>query len=114
VANGHINDYDQFHALGFVWHDALLPGVEDAFGIALAATRASDDYRTLQARSGLATDLFEYNVELTWRIPVNEYLVVQPDLQYVINPGNQPDRDDALAVGLRIEIAAGWRGGPGR
>jgi porin len=114
VANGHINAYDQYHALGIVWHDAVLPGIQDAVGIALATTRASDDYCTLRGRSGLATDRHEYNLELTWRIPVTEYLPIQPDLQYVINPGNEPGRDDALAIGLRLEMAAGWRGGPQR
>jgi porin len=38
-------------------------------------------------------------------VRVTEWLTVQPDVQYVVNPGTDPALDDALVVGLRFEIA---------
>jgi porin len=108
VANGHVNEFDRYYALGIVFHDALLPKREDALGIAVATTRAGDDFRRAEADAGAATDRYETNIELTWRIPLNDYVVLQPDLQYIVNPGVVAGRSDALAIGLRVEVAASW------
>ena len=53
-------------------------------------------------------------VELTYEFPVNELfessfaaldtLALQPDLQYIMKPGGDPNLDDALVVGLRGKI----------
>jgi carbohydrate-selective porin OprB len=32
-----------------------------------------------------------------------EWLAVQPDIQYVINPNGSDDIDDALVLGVRLE-----------
>jgi len=39
------------------------------------------------------------------RLPVTGQLTLQPDVQYIINPGLEPNSDHALAVGLRFELA---------
>lgn len=44
-------------------------------------------------------------IELTHRTQINEWLSVQPDLQYVMNPGTDSTLDDAFVVGLRVEVA---------
>ena len=31
--------------------------------------------------------------------------MLQPDVQYIINPGNDPDLDDAVVVALRFELS---------
>lgn len=43
-------------------------------------------------------------IELTWRLPVHERLVLQPDIQYIVNPGSIPGVAGALAIGLRFEF----------
>jgi len=49
-----------------------------------------------------ATDSCEFGVELTWRVLLGRHLALQPDLQYVHNPGADPDIPDAWVVGLRV------------
>ena len=49
----------------------------------------------------------EIAIELTYRAEITEYLAIQPDLQYVINPGLVPGRDDAFVAGLRLELSWG-------
>lgn len=41
---------------------------------------------------------------LTYKFPVAEWLTLQPNFQYVVNPGLDPNLKDALAAGLRFEL----------
>ena len=50
----------------------------------------------------------ETSVELTYRLAAAEWLTLQPNLQYVSNPGFDPGLRNAWVMGLRIELAAGW------
>lgn len=38
-------------------------------------------------------------------MPLTPWLVVQPDLQYLVDPGLDEDLGHALAVGTRIELS---------
>ena len=38
-------------------------------------------------------------------MPFGEHLVLQPDLQYVLDPDTDPSIDDALVLMLRVELA---------
>lgn len=107
VANGRINAFDRYYSAGLVQHDVVLGSRRTELGLAVAATRTSKPYRRLQRDLGVSSDDYEYNVELTWRIPLTNALVLQPDIQYIVNPGADSALDDALALGLRFE----WSGG---
>lgn len=43
-------------------------------------------------------------LELTYATRVTERLQVQPKLQYVINPGWDRDRPNALVIGVRLSF----------
>lgn len=75
-------------------------------GLAIGSVVTSRRLRADQAALGIDTDRRETAVELTWRYRPLPWLALQPDLQYVFNPGADPGLDNALAVGLRVEI--GW------
>jgi porin len=47
----------------------------------------------------------EKTIELTYLIPVNTWLALQPDLQYVITPNTTTAIPNAWAFQLRFEIA---------
>ena len=54
-------------------------------------------------------DPYEASIELTYRIPINEWLTLQPDVQFIFNPGADPALADSLALGLRFELTpAAW------
>lgn len=47
----------------------------------------------------------ETAIELTFRFPVREWLVLQPDLQYIIDPGlHEPQHGNALILGGRFDL----------
>lgn len=100
LADGRINMFDRFASAG-VAYTGLFPGRdEDQAGIAIAAAFPSVSYRR-----HAASDRAEVALELTYRMPVANWLTVQPGLHYIVNPGADPTIRDALAVGLRTEFA---------
>jgi carbohydrate-selective porin OprB len=57
--------------------------------------------------NGLASDKAETNIEFTYRARVTDWLALQPDAYWVINPGTDPGLKNALVIGLRFEIGFG-------
>jgi porin len=49
-------------------------------------------------------DRSETVLELTYRTQIGRFLAVQPNLQWVVNPGINPDLVDALVLGLRSQL----------
>ena len=43
--------------------------------------------------------------ELVWKIQATEWLIVRPDLQWILDPGGDASLDDAWIAALRIELA---------
>jgi porin len=74
-------------------------------GLAASEARVGADYRAVRHRAGLPAERYERNVELTWRVPLGAHLVLQPDLQYIVNPGADRRIQDAWVVGLRMELS---------
>lgn len=72
---------------------------DDQIGLAVAWAELGDPYRALEASAQR-----EVVLEATYRAQINEHLSLQPDIQYVFNPGGR-DNDDALIVGLRFELS---------
>lgn len=78
---------------------------DDELGLAVSVGMNGDDYEEARLQEGLGTKRTETNIELTWRAPVTDWLTLQPDIQYVINPGTDPDLDNAFVIALRFELA---------
>lgn len=97
-----INDFKHAFAAGGVYTGALPSRPEDKLGLAVAWVEAGAPYRRTAA-----SDKREVAIELTYRAEISENLAIQPDLQYVINPGLAPELDNAFVVGLRLELAWG-------
>jgi porin len=102
-AAAEFNTTESFYGAGFNVQ-GLWPGrPNDTLGLAIAWAEASDRYRRSPNLPSGRADAREVAFEVTYRVPVSERLVIQPDLQYVVNPGLDPGLDDAVAVGLRVE-----------
>ena len=97
-ADAAIGPFDAFASAGLVYRGPCDARPDDRIGLAVAVARFSD--RGTPTSGGFRLD-YETDVELTWRAPVNDWLTLQPDVQYVRNPGGDPGLDDAWVVGLR-------------
>ncbi|WP_172597721.1 carbohydrate porin [Sulfuriflexus mobilis] len=105
IADKRINTVGSYLGLGVNYTGPIPERDEDVFGVAVAHARASDDYIDTQ-RALLADPTHaETIVELTYQIPVTDWLTVQPDIQWVHNPGFDKTIDDATVIGMRVEVA---------
>jgi carbohydrate-selective porin OprB len=48
---------------------------------------------------------FEATIELVYRYQAAPWLSIQPHAQYVVQPGGTTERDHALILGMRTNIA---------
>jgi porin len=71
----------------------------DQFGLAVAHARLGAPIRS---RDGLPAA--ETAFEATYALQVRPWLILQPDLQYIVHPASQAGLRNALAVGLRITV----------
>jgi porin len=71
----------------------------DQLGFAIAHAIIGDPIRR---RDGLPAA--ETNFEATYALQVRPWLILQPDVQYVVHPALQAGTRNALAVGLRITV----------
>ncbi len=95
IADDRVNLIGRYLGGGLTW------GVDGSrFGAAIAHARLGND-----ARRTAPLDRAETAIELSYEHRIGPNLSVQPDVQYVINPGWEPTRRNALVAGLRLKFA---------
>lgn len=104
---GRFNAFTRFLGAGVTWGGFLAARSGDQMGLMVASAWTSDALRDDRADEGLATDARETALELTYRAHITDWLAIQPDLQYIINPGVDPGLGNALVVGVRFEMTFG-------
>ena len=104
VAKESVNQIAAYLGAGVVVSQ-LIPGrPDDTVGFAVAHARNGNTYRDSIATTGARPESAETNFELTYRATINDRIVIQPDIQYIRNPGTDPALDDALVIGIRVEV----------
>lgn len=102
VANEELNQLSSYLGFGAVMSGLLKTRPEDTLGFAVATAFNGDDFKALN--NGNVDDQ-EIAIELTYSAQITDNLRVQPDIQYIINPGTDPSLDNAWLVGMRLELA---------
>lgn len=93
----------QFYGGSGVTYSGLIPGrPNDVTGVAIAA--AKNSWRFEQVTSSPQPS-FEIAYEWTYRATIAPWLNVQPNIQYIQNPGMHTSVDAAFIVGLRTSFA---------
>lgn len=95
------NQIADYHGLGLTYTGLFEGRDEDVMSLGIAHARNGKDFRN----SSDGAKKSETTYELTYRYQVLPYLALQPDVQYVVNPGATHGIDDALVVILRTELA---------
>lgn len=104
IADDKFNAIGRYLGGGFVY-TGLVPGrTEDQLGLAIAHVELGTPYRRALELAGAASNSSETNIELTYRANLTSWLTLMPDIQYIVNPGANPDVADAILVGVRAEI----------
>jgi porin len=108
MADPRVNRFSQYYGGGLVY-TGLFPGRNfDQTGIGAAAAVNGKYYKRSQREAGQSSNNAEITLEVTHSIYVNPNIFIQPDLQYVINPGTVPGRKNALVLGIRLELNFNW------
>jgi porin len=88
-------------------YKGLIPGRdEDALGLAIAYGQLGDTASVhMVDEDGSDVVGAEIVLEATYQIQITPWCVLQPDVQYIINPGGTRDVGNALVIGARCSIA---------
>lgn len=103
-ANGQINRITSYVGAGLVYTGLFRGRPSDAAGVAISRAGLGVGISEASALQGRPVGGAETNIEATYRFGVKSWLTLQPDVQYVIDPGGDRRLGDALVVGLRIAI----------
>lgn len=104
IANKTYNDIGYSWSAGLVYN-GLIPGrSNDSVGLAVTSIYAGSDFQDAASISGLQMQTAESVIEFTYSLSVNNWFTIQPDLQYVINPGLGIQTDQTLAAGARLKV----------
>lgn len=105
VTRNSVNIADRFISAGLNYK-GLLPGRdEDQFGIAFAKAYAGSKHKQSMMDSGTPCEDSETAFELTYRAQITPWLAIQPDIQFIMNPGLDPNIKNTWVAGNRIEIS---------
>ena len=105
-ANDNVNQFGDYYGAGITWTGKLFQQ-EDQIGLAIASAQNGDAFRRSENQAGNHWHKAETAIELTYGTRITPWLYVQPDIQYIINPGVDRTLDNALVIGLRMQIDLG-------
>jgi porin len=97
---------------GFTFHEPIPHRGDDTCGIGMGYAKVSDSVADFDQASGLPVQSGETFVEATYQYQLTPWCQLQPDFQYVFNPGggvpnpNAPGQQvkDEAVLGLRVNI----------
>ncbi|MCE9650508.1 MAG: carbohydrate porin [Parvibaculum sp.] len=110
VADHNTVQTDRQFAVGASYAGPFAARPKDALGLAFGITHVSGrvaDGQEVQNASGLTpvpVQKSEYASELDYRIQATNWLAVDPNLQYIHEPGGTDDNHDALVLGMRLAV----------
>jgi len=93
------NQVGFYASVGLVYSSLLME--DDIFGVGLARAENSGKYRDLNP----GADDHEMALECTYVFNPKDWLILQPGVQFIKNPGMDPDLDDAVAFSLRAYMS---------
>jgi porin len=77
---------------------------KDTAGIGFGYAQLSNGARSSLIGQGASPIGAEMVVEITYQARITPWLILQPDLQYIINPGATTDLNNALVIGGRAAV----------
>ena len=76
----------------------------DQAGLAVGLARFGRPYRRSLEAQGRHSERSEVAFELTYRAALTDWLAIQPNVQYIADPGGDPALRDSILVGVRTQI----------
>lgn len=100
-----ISRVGEYIGFGTVYEGNSIAEIPYKLGLAVAISENGTPFIQSQENQGLIFEKRETTIEATARFQVTDWLALQPDVQYVINPGILSNLKNALVFGLRFELS---------
>ena len=104
IASPIINQFSIFGTIGLIYNGLFTSHPEDQLGLALALATNGKHFNQARQNDGLVTQYGEWIVEFTYRHQSTSWWSIQPNLQYIIYPGEIEKKESTLAFVLRSEF----------
>lgn len=104
LSDGHSTPYDGGWQAGLLLDHLFADRPESRLSVGAGVAYLSRGYREQQAAAGMMPEAAETILELTYQDEILPGVKLQPDIQYVIHPAGNPAIDDALVLGLRLQL----------
>src|SRR5262245_15788457 len=105
VAEQEVNRFGSYYGTGIAAAGLVPARPKDEVGVAVAIARNGFSYMQSQLQQNIPVNRAETTIEATYLAQINDWLAIQPDFQYVINPNTDPTLRSAWVFQLRAEIA---------
>jgi len=101
--NPQVNDYSSTWSAGILWNRVIPSREHSQLGLAFSDAENTKHYQKTEAALGYDADPGEIVTELSYKDSLLPWLNVQPDAQYISNPGALGQHKDAVVLGVRLE-----------
>jgi len=103
-ADTQVNRFGFFYGAGFSLCGIFSYPGQDQFGISIAYAKNGKPFKENQNRAGVNVTQAETALEFTYSLQVLDWLRIQPDFQYIINPGTSSEIPDANVLSFCFEL----------
>jgi len=94
-----------FQINGGIVYKGLVPGRDADYSmVGMAYGQFSNKYASASDAAGLGSPSYEVALEASYRVNFTKFLYVQPDVQYIINPGGTGNIANALVLGAQMGV----------
>jgi len=104
VSDGDTTPYAGGWQAGLLFDEAIAARPSSQISIGAYQGALGDKYRANEVGAGVNVARAETGLEFTYSDQITPWLRVQPDLQLVLDPGGDRDRDNLWVFGLRFEV----------
>lgn len=104
-STGHSTAIDRMWNLGVRVRGPIASRPDDSLALGWTHSRLASKWRSARQVAGTDTASSEQAFEITWRAAITPWLALQPDFQYIRNPGGASGTSNARLIGVRLEVA---------
>lgn len=105
VASPHSNPIGYSVQTGFSYKNIFSKNRGDQLGLGMALAGVSSHNRRALEASGITVTNQEASFEMTYQKKITTWLSLQPDFQWIVNPGFNADTKTAYVAAARIEVS---------
>lgn len=98
------NAVDFYFDTGLTYKGLIPRRDNDTFGLAFCCAKTNSNWQRPSPDEDFPANGSEMVLEATYQAELAPWMTIQPDIQYIINPGGQSSIDNALVTGCRVSL----------